>query len=102
MRLLFWKEDKKRPAYSGKRFQLFRVRWDKRLRKTVLAPNSKRWGLHHPSDGRIIMLRRDPSQYGRVVETPDISTRVALGTPTLGVGVGIAAEVEDEKKEEEE
>jgi hypothetical protein len=94
MRILFWKEDKKRPAYSGKRFNLFKVRWDTRLRKTVKTETGERWGFYHPSDGRIIMLRKDPSRYGRVIETPDISVKSVLGTPDLGV-------VETKSEEEE-
>ncbi len=93
MRILFWKEDKKRPAYSGKRFNLFRVRWDTRLRKTVKTEKGERWGFHHPSDNRIIMLRKDPSRYGRVIETPNISVSAVLGKPELGV---VTSHEEDE------
>ncbi|MCK5602226.1 hypothetical protein KAR91_10165 [Candidatus Pacearchaeota archaeon] len=87
MRLLFWKEDKKRPQYSGKRFTLLKVRWDVRSRKwiEVTGDGHFRWGLHHPDDGRLIGLKKDPSRYGRVIETPDISVSAVLGTPTAGV-----------------
>lgn len=89
MRVLFWKEDKKRPLYSGKRFTLFRVRWDRRSREWVKAEKGKHWGLQHPVEDRIVGLRKDPAKhperYGRVVELPDISTKAVLGTPTLGV-----------------
>lgn len=85
MRVLFWKEDKRRPLYSGKRFDLFKVRWDKKSHKWVKTEKGQRWGMHHPFDNRIIGLRKDPKHYGRVIETPDISTKAVLGIPTLGV-----------------
>ncbi len=97
MRVLFWKEDKKRPAFSGKKFELFRVRWDKKTRKTVKTGNAKQWGLEHPVDGRIIMLRRKLEHYGRVMETPDISVSAVLGKPTMEVlGKPIPEEIERE------
>lgn len=85
MRVLFWKEDKKRPLYSGKRFNLFRVYWDKKAREWVRSPNGARWGMLRPKDGRIIGLKKDPTRYGRVIELPDISSKAVLGVPALGV-----------------
>lgn len=85
MRILFWKEDKMRPAFSGKKFTLFKVFWNKKTRKWEKNENAHRWGLEHPADGRLIGLKKAPKKYGRVIETPDISVNAALGTPTLSV-----------------
>lgn len=85
MRILFWKKDRTRPAYSEKRIDLFKVYWDKKTHEWVQTEKGRRWGLHHPVDGRIIALKKDPSHYGKVMEMPDISVKVALGTPSLGV-----------------
>lgn len=96
MRVLFWKKDEKRPWYSEKRFDLLKVRWDVISRKwvEVTGDGRFRWGLRHPEDGRLIGLKKDPSRYGRVIETPDISVSAVLGTPTAGV-------IENESEEEE-
>jgi hypothetical protein len=93
MRLLFWKKDKKRPHFSEKKFEVVRVSWSKTLRQWVENPHGKKWGLHHPAHGRLIGLRKAPEKYGRVIATPDLSTKVILGTPSLE---------EVEKVEEEE
>ena len=85
MRRLFWKEDKARPAFSGKRFPLVKVVWNKRAREWEENENGRRWGLVHPVHGRLVALRKAPEKYGRVIETPDISVSTVLGTPSLGV-----------------
>lgn len=85
MRLLFWKEDKKRPAFSEKKFTLRKMIWNKKTRTWELNENGRHWGLKHPVHGRLVVLRKAPERYGRVIETPDISVEAALGTPTLGV-----------------
>ncbi len=85
MRLLFWNEDKKRPAFSGKKFTLFKVTWNVRTRLWEEKENGHKWGLFHPIHGRLVALGKAPERYGRVIETPDISVSATLGTPTVGV-----------------
>ena len=91
IKLLMWKKDGK-PAFSGQTFKIFPVRWDKRKRKWVDDPKGRKWGLIHPVTGRIVGLRKAPETYGIVndieiikEETPDVETRVEIGTPTLGI-----------------
>lgn len=94
MRLLFWKEDKKRPAFSGKKFTLSKVAWNKRTRVWERNEDGRHWGFEHPVHGRLIALKKAPEKYGRVLETPDISVSSVLGMPTLGV-------IDDNSEEEE-
>lgn len=90
MKILIWKKDDK-PNFSGKTFKIFPVRWDKRKREWVRVNKGHHWGGIHPVTGRIFGLRKSPERYGRVIDiektppSPDIETKVIMGTPTLDV-----------------
>lgn len=90
-KVLIWKRDGK-PNFSGEGFEIFPVYWDKRARRWVASPTGRKWGLRHPITGRVVGLRKAPEAYGIVVDienfeetTPDVETRVEMGTPALGI-----------------
>jgi hypothetical protein len=90
-KVLIWKKDGK-PNFSGERFEIFPVYWDKRERRWVESETGRKFGLKHPVTGRVVGLRKAPEAYGVLLEienfeeaSPDVETRVVMGTPTLGI-----------------
>ena len=61
-------EENSDTRFNGKRFELFRVRWDYETGDYIQDPNGSGYAIKDPETGRFLPFSDDPECFGKVTE----------------------------------